>query len=684
MPLAAPEPLTRRPREPGEGTSPGVADGTRARPVTSERRLADAVRALTIDAAERTRSGQVRVPLGMADVASVLWRRFLKFDAEDPNWPDRDRFVLSAGEGSTLLYALLHLTGHPGMEIPVLRRLHRLHPAAAGHPEARVHPAIGTTSGALGQGFANAVGMALAERLLAARFGRSLVDHRTWVIASGTALMEGLSHEAAAIAGRLKLARLTVLYDEREASEEGAPSRPASGDPLKRFAALGWAAKRVDGHSAAEIAGALSFALRSPRPTLIACRTAFGFGAPRPAERAAASGAPAQAQALRNRRAFGWTAAPFTIPEDIACAWKEAGARGAHARRAWLRRLAHHALRAEFERITAGRLPERLPAALAGCKAEFATHRAPLSTERASEKIVEALASSMRELVGGSTGAASAIFGGEPKSAGGASGFARRSIPYGAREHGMAGAMNGLARHGGIVPYGRAFLTCSDYMRPALRLAALMRARVIHVFTDDSIGLGDDGAAHQSVEHLASLRAIPNFFLFRPADAVETAECWELALARRDGPSALVVTREDLPTLRTNADANLSARGGYVLAGPRAAPAATLIASGAEVTVALAARDVLAARGIDAAVVSLPCWELFERQEPNYRAAVLGSALRVGIEAAGGFGWERWLGSEGVFVGIEGFGASGPRAALLEHFGITAEAVADAVGQRIG
>ncbi|MGH7056466.1 MAG: transketolase, partial [Acetobacteraceae bacterium] len=435
----------------------------------SARRFADAVRALAIGAIE-TGSGHPGIPLGIADAASVLWLRFLKFDAADPSWPDRDRFILAAGHGSMLLYALLRLTGH----------------------------AIETTTGPLEQGFANAVGMALAERLLAARFGRSLVDHRTWALASDGDLVQGLSHEAAALAGHLKLSRLTVLYEDNGVSIDGATRLAVTDDPLKRFAALGWRALRVDGHDPAEVAGALSFAMRSPRPTLIVCRTVIGFGAP-----------------------------PLTVPADVAAVWKAAGAHGATARRAWLRRLTHHALRAEFERVMEGRLPERLPRALADLKAQFAAERPRIATREASRKVLEAVVPLMAELLGGSAGlTASNLTAIERMPAARTAGFAGRTIHYGMRAHGMAAAMNGLARHGGMIPYGGTSLACSDYMRPALRLACLMRARVIYVFTDDSIGRGEDGPAHQPIEHLASLRAIPNLFVFRPADAVETAECW--------------------------------------------------------------------------------------------------------------------------------------------------------------
>ncbi|MGH7118229.1 MAG: transketolase family protein, partial [Acetobacteraceae bacterium] len=511
-----------------------------------DRRLANAIRALTIDAVEAAKSGHPGLPLGMADAATALWTRFLKFDAADARWPDRDRFVLSAGHGSMLLYALLHLTGFAGMETEVLRRFRQLDSAAAGHPETELHPAIETTTGPLGQGLGAAVGMALAERLMAARFGRSLVDHRTYVIASDGDLMEGISHEAAALAGHLGLERLTVLYDDNGISIDGPTRLAYSDDAAKRFAALGWSVKRVDGHDAAAVAAALSSAGRSRRPNLIICRTVIGFGAPHKAGTAAVHGAPLGAEeAAAAKAALGWNAPPFSVPEEIAAEWRRAGARGAAARRAWLRRLAHHPMKSEFERVMAGRLPEGLPAAFDALKAEFFAARPKLATRQASQKVLERVAPLVPELIGGSadlTGSNLTHIDGMTEVAAGS--YGGRYIHFGVREHGMAAAMNGMARHGGIIPYGGTFLAFSDYLRPALRIAALMRARVIHVLTHDSIGLGEDGPTHQPVEHLASLRAMPNLHVFRPADAVETAECWELALKRSAGPSALVLTRQ--------------------------------------------------------------------------------------------------------------------------------------------
>jgi transketolase len=656
-----------------------------SRPMTPLRRMADAVRVLALDAVEAAQSGHSGLPMGMADAATVLFSRFLKFDAADPKWPDRDRFVLSAGHGAMLLYALIHLTGHAGMTIEDLQSFRQLHSPATGHPEFGEHPAIEVTSGPLGQGFAAAVGMALAERHLAARFGKSLVDHRTWVIASDGDLMEGISHEAAALAGHLCLNRLTVIYDDNSVSMDGATALSCSEDVLKRFAAYGWATKRVDGHDASAIGSALSFAMRSKKPTLIACRTIIGLGSPRNAGSAMSHGKPlGREEAAAARAAMRWMRRPFDIPEDLADRWQAVGARGASARRSWLKRLARHSQAREFERAMAGRLPDSWHEAVAVLKAQIADTRPCQPTRSASQTCLEALVPATPELVGGSADLTASNLTQAPGMAPMAPGsFGGRYIHYGVREHAMAAAANGLALHGGIIPYTGTFLAFSDYMRPAIRLGAIMRQRAILVLTHDSIGVGADGPTHQPVEHLASFRAMPNVHVFRPADALETAECWELAIRRTEGPSLLVLTRQAVPALRSDPADNRCARGGYVLAeadGPRLA---TVIATGSEVCIAMTAREILAGEGIGVAVVSLPCWELFERQDEAWRSAVLGGPVRVGIEAAGGFGWERWLGSDGTFIGMPGYGASASQEDLYRHFGITAEAVVAAVKKKI-
>ena len=653
----------------------------RARGETPTRRMADAIRALSIDAVEAAKSGHPGMPMGMADVATVLWSRFLKHDAADPRWPDRDRFVLSAGHGSMLLYSVLHLTGYAGMGIDEIRRFRQLHSPCAGHPEYGEHPGIECTTGPLGQGLATAVGMALAERHMAARYGKSLVDHRTWVIAGDGCLMEGVSHEAIGLAGHLQLEKLTVLWDDNSISIDGATSLSTSEDQLKRFAAAGWATRQIDGHDPDQIAAAMSFAVRSRKPTLIACKTIIGLGAPTKAGTSGSHGSPLGPQEAEAAKVFlGWNEPPFSVPDDLYELWHAAGTRGASTRRAWLKRLARHAQRADFERAMAGRLPDNWHEAVAALKQDIADNRPKLATRQSSQKALEALIPATPDMVGGSadlTGSNLTLVKGMGFISPG--NYAGRYIHYGIREFGMAACANGLALHGGIIPYTGTFFVFTDYMRPAIRLGALMHQRVIHVMTHDSIGLGEDGPTHQPVEHLASLRAMPGLHVYRPADALETAECWELAVKRADGPSMLVLTRQALPTLRTDIAENRSARGGYVLAEAEGPRQATLIATGSEVSLAMAAREMLAGENIPVAVVSLPCWELFAQQDETYKAAVLGGSLRVGVEAGCDFGWERIIGSGGVFIGMPGYGASAPAEELYKYFGITAEAIAAAV-----
>ena len=656
------------------------------RPMTPERHMADAIRALAIDATEASKSGHPGLPMGMADVATALWTRFHKFDAADPHWPDRDRFVLSAGHGSMLLYALIYLTGHAGMTIDDIRNFRQLHSPAAGHPEHGEHPAIETTTGPLGQGIATAVGMALAERMLAARFGRSLVDHRTWVIASDGDMMEGVNHEAGALAGHLCLSKLTVLYDDNHISIDGDTALSFSDDVAKRYSAYGWATKHVDGHDPAQVAAALSFAVRSKKPTLIVCRTIIGLGAPHKAGTAAVHGTNlGPEEAAGAKAALNWHEPPFTVSEDLLERWHAVGARGAAARRAWLKRLAHNSMRGDFERAVAGKLPENWHEAVASLKQGILDSKPNIASRQASQRCLEALLPATPDLVGGSadlTGSNLTFVKGVGTVAPGS--YGGRYIHFGVREHGMCAAANGMALHGGLIPYTGTFFVFTDYMRPAIRMGAIMRQRVIHVLTHDSIGLGEDGPTHQPIEHLASLRAMPNLHVYRPADALETAECWELAIRRTDGPSLLVLTRQALPLLRSSAVENCCARGGYVMAEAEGPRQATLIATGSEVPIAMAARDRLTGEGIRVAVVSLPCWEMFSAQDESYRAQTLGGAPRVGIEAACDFGWDRWLGPDGTFIGMHGFGASGKYTDLYSYFGLTPEAVAAAVRKRLG
>ena len=667
---------------PADSTSPALTEATGAG--ASHVEMANALRALAMDAVEAAKSGHPGMPMGMADVATVLFTRFLKFDPADPAWPDRDRFVLSAGHGSMLLYAVLHLTGYAEMTLAELKRFRQLGSRTPGHSEHDLAAGIETTTGPLGQGIATAVGMALAERHLAARFGGELVDHTTYVIASDGDLMEGVSHEAASLAGHLGLSRLIVLYDDNHVSIDGGTDLSFSDDTLGRFQAYGWDVAAVSGHDPDSVAAAIAHARAVPRPSLIACRTTIGYGAPKKAGTAAAHGAPLGAEEIAGARAkLGWPYGPFEIPETVRAAWCAAGARGAPARRAWRERLGALDVptRDAFQRAVAGALPAGWEAALAQFKRKLAADAPNWATRKASGETLEVLVPAIPELLGGSadlTGSNLTQIKGMAPIAPGT--YGNRYIHYGVREHAMAACMNGLALHGGIVPYGGTFLIFSDYLRPSLRLSALMGLRVIYVLTHDSIGLGEDGPTHQPVEHLAALRAIPRLQVFRPADAVETAECWALALAARDRPSVLALTRQNVPALRrAHSDGNLCARGAYVLADTdRTEEVATLIATGSEVAIAMQAREILAKDGIAARVVSMPCWELFAEQPQAYRESVLGGEARVGIEAGIAQGWERWLGEHGAFVGMSGFGASAPYEALYAHFGITPSAVADA------
>ena len=648
--------------------------------------MANALRALAMDAVEQANSGHPGMPMGMADVAAVLFARYLRYDAGAPGWPDRDRFVLSAGHGSMLLYGLLHLTGYPGMDMREIERFRQLGSATPGHPEYGHSPGVETTTGPLGQGLATAVGMGIAERAMNAAFSNRLVDHRCWAIASDGDMMEGVSHEAAALAGHLRLGRLVVLYDDNGISIDGPTALAMSDDPARRFEACGWHTAACDGHDADDIARAIDAALGDPRPSLVSCRTTIARGAPNKAGTAASHGAPLGAgEIAAAREALGWPHPAFVIPDDIAAAWREAGMRGSKAREAWQGRLEASADRAEFERRTSGALPAGFDAAMAEYKASLLADPPRIATRQASQRALGAVNAVLPETVGGSadlTGSNGTLTPGlEPYSA---DNYGGRYLHYGVREHGMAAAMNGIALHGGLIPYGATFLTFTDYCRPSIRLAALMGVRSIFVMTHDSIGLGEDGPTHQPIEHLASLRAMPGLVTMRPADAMETAECWEIALSLK-GPSVLALTRQGVPAVRTEPVAeNLSARGAYVLADSDGEPAAVLIATGSEVGVALEAKAALDASGVPARVVSMPSMELFERQDAAYRALVLPAGpVRVAVEAAASFGWDRHVGPGGAVVGIDGFGASAPAPALYEHFGITAGRVVEEVRARL-
>jgi transketolase len=667
-------------------TTPNTLDPTGA---VKHADLANAIRALSMDAVEAARSGHPGMPMGMADVATVLFTRFLKFDASAPGWADRDRFVLSAGHGSMLLYSLLHLTGYADMTMEQLKSFRQLGSRTAGHPEYGHAAGVEVTTGPLGQGLATAVGMALAERLQNARYGDQLVDHYTYVLAGDGCLMEGVSHEAIDLAGHLKLNKLIVLFDDNKISIDGATSLATSMDQRARFTAAGWNVDRVDGHDPDGVSKAIAQARTSDRPTLVICSTIIGYGAPNKQGSASTHGeALGEEEIAATRQALGWPHAPFEIPEPILSAWRAAGARGEADRLAWEGRLAaaDAGARERFTSETAGELPAGFAEAVRAVKKTFADEAPKLATRKSSQQVLEALTQAVPNLLGGSADLTGSV-GTKTKAydpiAPGK--FDGTYVHYGVREFGMAAAMNGVALHGGFIPYGGTFLVFSDYSRPAIRLGALMGTRVVHVMTHDSIGLGEDGPTHQPVEHVSSLRAIPNLHVFRPADAVEAAEAWECALTRTEGPSVLCLTRQGLPALRTeHTDDNRSAKGAYLLSEPEGGRDVTLLATGSEVSIAVDAAALLAAEGVKAAVVSMPCWERFLAQPDDYRRDVLGDDPKVAVEAAVRHGWDQWIGPEGAFVGMDGFGASAPGPELYKHFGITADAVAEAARASLG
>ena len=653
----------------------------------SHAELANAVRFLAIDAIEQSQSGHPGLPMGMADVATVLFSRFLKFDAAHPHWPDRDRFVLSAGHGSMLLYALLHLTGGD-VSLDDIKAFRQWGSKTPGHPEYGHTPGVETTTGPLGQGIATAVGMALAERMANARQGDDVVDHFTYAIAGDGCLMEGISQEAISLAGHLQLGRLIVLFDDNGISIDGSTSLSTSDDQLARFAASGWSVRRVDGHDPQAIELAIAEERKTEKPSLIACRTIIGYGAPGRQGTEKAHGAPLGAeQADAARRNLGWDYQPFVVPMPILKAWRMIGQRRQVDRLAWLDRCERAGIivhETPTEEKSAD-LPSAYAQAFGELRERLATERPKLATRQASQQVLDGIASSIPGLVGGSADLTHSNLtqskGQRPVKPGA---FAGDYIHYGIREHGMAATMNGLALHGGFIPYGGTFLAFSDYSRPAIRLAALMRIRVIHVMTHDSIGLGEDGPTHQPVEHLAALRVIPNLLVFRPADAMETLEAWDCALQATDRPSVLCLSRQALPAFRDDAHGeNRVARGAYLVVTPDGGRDVTLIATGSEVSIALEAARLLATDDIRVAVVSAPCFALFEEQPEDYRASVLGTAPRVGIEAAVLGEWPRWIGADGEFVGMRGFGASAPASVLYQQFGITPQTVATAARRSV-
>lgn len=635
-----------------------------------------------MDAVEAANSGHPGMPMGMADVATVLFRNYLKFDPADPHWPDRDRFVLSAGHGSMLIYSLLHLTGYARPTLEDIRNFRQVGSPCAGHPENFELAGVEATTGPLGQGVAMAVGMALAERHLNATFGDALVDHRIWVIAGDGCLMEGINHEAIGLAGHLKLGRLIVLWDDNKITIDGAVSLSSSEDIPARYTATGWHVVECDGHDEASITAAFDAALADDRPSLVRCRTIIGKGAPNKQGSSKVHGAALGAdEVAAARETLGWSYPAFEVPEDIRAAWLAAGKRGAEPHAQWQQRLASDSNRAAFEKrgtVSSDWLKPYVDGLLANPQ--------KVATRKASEMALEAINVALPETIGGSadlTGSNNTLTKGlKPLTAADYSG---RYVYYGIREFGMSAAMNGMALHGGVIPYGGTFLVFSDYARPAIRLSALQRTRVVYVMTHDSIGLGEDGPTHQPIEHVMSLRMMPNLDVYRPCDTIETAECWALALEKADGPSLLALSRQNLPQLRTDGGENRSAKGAYRLLAAEAERKVVLIATGSEVEIAVAVRAELEAQGIGADVISMPSWERFDAQDAAYRDDILPHhVVRVSIEAGTTMGWERYTGIAGLRFGIDGFGASGPAPRLYEHFGLTAAAIVPEIVAALG
>ena len=660
-----------------------VSSDTGGAAAPSALKMADAIRILTLDAVHRAKSGHQGMPLGMADVATVLWTKFLKFDPSDPSWPDRDRFVLSAGHGSMLLYALLYLVGTKGIGLDDLKAFRQVNSKTPGHPEFGHTPGVDCTTGPLGQGLAMAVGMALAERILHERFGEDIVDHRTWVIAGDGCLMEGVSHEAISLAAQHGLSKLVVLFDDNNVTIEGAADQVEKGDVLARFKAAGWAARRIDGHDHAEIETALNWATRQDAPVLLACRTRISRGAGVREGDPHSHGYTFFDDGIAEARtAMQWPWQPFEVPADVKTAWEEAMLPHTAARALWQGHLESHPMRRAFATL-AEPAGDAIKAPIAAFVAEHLGLDKPEATRASSGKVLERLVPYLPGLIGGSADLSDSnntfVKG---MSIVEAPSFAGQYVRYGVREFAMAAAMNGMAVHGGLIPYGGTFLVFSDYAKAAIRLSALMRAKVVYVLTHDSIGVGEDGPTHQPVEHLAAFRAMPGLLVLRPADAVETAECWKAALTH-DGPSILALSRQALPRVRTTAG-NLALKGAYELSGTDRDAVVSIFASGSEVQIALQAQARLNDIGIPSRVVSTPCWELFDGQDDAYRAEVLGDTMiNVAIEAAAQLGWEKFIGRDGIFIGMHGFGASAPANQLYRHLGITAEAVVQGIGARI-
>lgn len=644
-----------------------------------EKDMANAIRFLSADAIEKSKSGHPGMPLGMADVATVLFRNFIKLDPQNPRWFDRDRFVLSAGHGSMLLYSLLYLLGYKDITIEDIKNFRQLGAKTAGHPEYGHLAGIDMTTGPLGQGISSAVGMALAERVMAAKYGEDVCNHYTYVIAGDGCLMEGISEEAISLAGHLKLNKLIVFWDNNNVTIDGHVTAANSTDQRKRFEACGWNTIAVDGHNHCAVSRAIKKAQKSKKPTLIACKTQIGFGAPTKCGTSKCHGSPLGAEELAAMRSkLHWNAAPFEVPADILHAWREAGQRSHAEFQNWQRRA--KAKGKAFQDVIAGKLPADWDKELNQFKLTAIAEKTKVATRKSSQMCLEAIVPHLPEIIGGSADlAASNLTLTKASKTITAQDYNGNNIMYGIREHAMGAMMNGIALHGGLIPFGGTFFVFSDYMRPSMRLAALMGIRVIYVLTHDSIGVGEDGPTHQPIEHLASYRAMPNILTFRPCDVVETAEAWQLAITTDNKPSMLVLSRQNLPLLRTSATENLTAKGGYVIAGDDKDRQATIIATGSEVSLAVEAMEKLRQEGIKTAVVSMPCTELFDAQPIDYQEQVLGQAPRVAVEAAAKFGWEKYVGLKGDIIGMDGFGASAPAGELYPYFGITVDEVVDSV-----
>ncbi len=647
--------------------------------------MANAISVLSMDAVEKANSGHPGMPMGMADVATVLFSEFLKFNPAEPNWPDRDRFILSAGHGSMLLYSLLYLTGYEDITLDEIKNFRQLGSRTCGHPEYGHAGGIETTTGPLGQGIANSVGFALAERMLNSRFGNDLVDHKTYVIAGDGCLMEGISQEAISLAGHLKLNKLIVLWDDNKISIDGPTSLSTSEDQQKRFEACGWYVQTIDGHNFDEIRTALTNAQTSDKPSMIACRTTIAKNAPTKAGTSSSHGSPLGKTEIEGvRKNISWHHEPFVIPENILSWWKEAGQRSVKTYNSWKNKLRASENKKEFERTFNHKLPAELNAAILKQKEVFSAHT-KMATRKASGESLKALAAVMPELIGGSADLTGSNLTKNDMKPITASDFSGSYIYYGIREHEMCAAMNGITLHGGFRPYGGTFFVFTDYCKPSIRLAALMNQPVIYVMTHDSIGLGEDGPTHQPVEHLASMRSIPNLLVLRPADATETLESWQIALENTKGPTMLVLTRQDVPNLRKELKAeNLSEKGAYLLKAHEN-PDIILLGTGSEVSLCIEAAEKLAAENIKANVASFVSWELFEKQTKKYKKSILGkdSLPKIAVEAASKFGWERYIGKKGGFIGMNSFGASGPAEKLYEHFGITTNAIIEAARKQV-